>query len=106
MTRVSDRARRWSAAVLLAWATLGGCASPSPRGTHEGKLLDNKVSAERVQAALRRAGSEFRHVEVTASTEGITLTGHVASAEARSRAEGIAKDVDRQVSLEDQVSVR
>ncbi len=106
MTRVTDRARRWCAALLLAAATLGGCASSNPQGTHEGRLLDNKVSAERVQAALRKAGPEYRHVEVAGSREGITLMGRVPSAEARSHAEGIAKNVDPQVNVSDQLSVR
>ncbi len=106
MSRVSDRARRWSAAVLLVTATVGGCATSGPPGSPEGKLLDDKVSAERIQAALRRAGPEFRHVEVAGSRDGITLRGRVASAEARSRAEGLARDVDPQVNVRDQLSVR
>ncbi len=105
MTRGTDRARRRFAALLLA-ATLGGCATSSPQGTHEGKLLDNKVSAERVQAALRKAGPEYRHVEVAGSREGITLTGRVPSAETRSRAEGIARNVDPHVNVSDRLGIR
>ncbi len=106
MIRISQRARRYIAATLLASATLSGCASSNPERTHEGKLLDNKVTAERVHAALRKAGPQFRDVGVHASKKGITLTGTVASAEARSRAEEIAKDVDPRVELSDRVSVR
>ncbi len=106
MNRISRGGRRCLGAVLLAWVTASGCASANPQSTHEGKLLDNKVTAERVHAALRRAGPRFSHVEVNASREGIALTGRVASAETRSRAEEIAREVDPQVNLTDQVSVR
>ncbi len=106
MIRASRWGRRCLGAALLAWVTSSGCASANPQSTHEGKLLDNKVTAERVHAALRRAGPQFREVEVSASREGIALTGSVASAETRSRAEDIAKKVDPRVNLSDQVSVR
>lgn len=93
------------AAIVLA-AAASGCASSSPQRTHEGKLLDHKVTAERIHAALRRAGPRFEHVQVDGSREGITLSGSVASAETRSRAEEIAKEVDAHVRLRDEVSVR
>ncbi len=99
-------ARRTLVAVLFASATWTGCATNNPQGTHEARLLDNKVTAERVHAALRRAGPQFRHVEVTASRDGITLTGKVSSADARSRAEEIAKEVDPGAKLGNHVTVR
>ncbi len=106
MSRCS-RWKRWClAAMLLASSAWIGCASSNPNRTHEGRLLDNKVTADRVHAALSKEGPEFRHVEVTGTREGITLKGSVASAETRSRAEEIAKHVDRSVALRDRLSVR
>ncbi len=106
MIRLSRRARRCLGAVWVAAAISSGCAPSNPHATHEAHLLDNKVTAERVQAALRRAGPEFRHVEVSASREGIALTGRVGSAEVRSRAEEIAKQVDPHVDMRNRVIVR
>ncbi len=105
-----NRLWRWAGwclpATLLASATPSGCASPGRPAAHEDRLLDHKVTAERIHAALRRAGPRFRDVAVAASRERITLTGTVASAEARTRAEAIARDVDPTVKLDDEVSVR
>lgn len=106
MIPYSRSASRYVAVILLASATATGCAANNPQGTHEARLLDNKVTAERIHAALRKAGPRFRHVEVTASRDGITLTGKVSSADARSRAEEIAKEVDPGAKLGNQVSVR
>ncbi len=104
-----SRGSRWGRrcfALGLAAAIASGCASSNPEGTHEPALLDIKVTAERVHAALRKAGPEFRHVEVDASRDGIALTGSVASGETRSRAEEIAKEVNPGVSVSNRVSVR
>ncbi len=98
--------RRCATRALLLSLALSGCASSNPQGTHEGRLLDNKVAAERVHAALRKSGPQFRHVEVDASKEGLTLIGSVASSEDRSRAEEIARGVERDVHLTDELSVR
>ncbi|WP_243371661.1 BON domain-containing protein [Geotalea sp. SG265] len=85
-------------AVLL----LCGCASR--QGPHEGNLLDNKVTAQRVHSALKDAG--LKHVRVSASRDGITLTGTVRSEEERSRAEQVAKGVQRAMELKNELQVR
>lgn len=102
----SRSARRYLTAIWLASAAWTGCASANPQGTHADHLLDNEVTAQRIHAALRRAGPEFKHVRVTASRDEITLTGSVASAETRSRAEEIAKEVDATAKLGNHVTVR
>lgn len=73
---------------------------------HEGALLDNKVSALRVEEALRKAGPEFDQVEVKATKEAVVLTGVVKSSRDRARALEVAKSVHRKMKLTDQLRVR
>jgi osmotically-inducible protein OsmY len=72
---------------------------------HEGALLDNKVTALRVQEALRKAGPEFQHVEVSGTVNGVTMTGTVQRSADRVRAEEIAKSVHRAMKLKNELRV-
>jgi osmotically-inducible protein OsmY len=70
-----------------------GCGGPNMRQVHEAPLLDNKVLQQRVEAALGRAGSDFKNVHVTVDGGDVTLGGNVPSADARARAEEISRGV-------------
>jgi hypothetical protein len=76
---------------LLALA-VGGCAAPV-RQTHDPHLLDNHVLQQRVEAALRRAGADFKEVRAQAAGGTVELTGQVASEAARGRADEVARGV-------------
>lgn len=72
---------------------------------HEGPLLDNKVTALRVQEALKKAGAGFEQVEVHGSAAGVTMSGTVKSAAERNRAEEIAKSVHREMKLKNEIKI-
>lgn len=81
-----------------------GCAS-NPNHTHRGNLLDDKVTIQRVQAALKRAGQEFQYVTVTVNDGEVTLSGKVKTDQLRQRAEEIAKSTDRVTAVKDELQV-
>jgi osmotically-inducible protein OsmY len=72
---------------------------------HEGPLLDNKVTALRVQDALRKGGAEFQQVRVEGTVEGVTLTGTVRSPADKARAAEIAKSVHRAMKLKNELQI-
>ncbi|MBJ6727841.1 BON domain-containing protein [Geomesophilobacter sediminis] len=76
-----------------------------PEPTHEGPLLDNKVTAMRVQDALRQAGPAFQQVTVEGTKEEVVLSGTVKSAAERNRAEEIAKSVHRKMKLKNELKI-
>ena len=92
------------ACFVLALA-LGGCSS-NPSRTHRGNLLDEKVTEQRVNEALKRAGGDFNSVQALATKGVIVLSGTVVSPQLRSRAEQIARSVHRVSELKDDVQVR
>lgn len=71
----------------------------------EGPLLDNKVTALRVQEALRKAGTAYGHVEVTGDVRGVTLSGSVRTQAEKEKAEEIAKTVHRKMKLFNELRV-
>ncbi|HJV65445.1 MAG TPA: BON domain-containing protein [Geomonas sp.] len=83
----------------------GGGQEAQPEKTHEGPLIDNKVAALRVQAALKKEGTEFERVTVEASKEEVILTGTVASAKSRERAAEIARGVQHGIKLKNELKV-
>lgn len=90
--------------IFLALAS-GGCSSNLSR-THRGDVLDDKVTAQRVQAALNRAGPDFQKIQAQATDGAVVLSGTVSSSEMRSRAEEIARSIHRVNQLTDEVQVR
>lgn len=86
---------------------LTGCAS-NPEKTVHGSLLDDKVTTERVRAALDRASqTDFKRVQINTSASGaVVLSGTVASPEIQKRAVQIARSVDRVKSLTDHLKVQ
>lgn len=92
-----------AAGIALA---LCGCNS-NPNKPHEGALIDDKVTSQRVKAALNRAGPQFKNVHVTTTGEGtVTLSGSVNSEQDRSRAETAARSVYRVKDLQDDLQVK
>jgi osmotically-inducible protein OsmY len=88
------RRRSVIAGLLLAGLMVAGCGEGNPMGTtHEGQLLDNDVLQQRVRAALRRGGADFKDVRAQAMSGTVLLTGGVTSERARARAEEIARGV-------------
>jgi osmotically-inducible protein OsmY len=84
-----------------------GCAS-NPEKTLHGNLLDDKVTTERIRAALDRASqTDFKQVQInTSATGAVVLSGTVASPEIQKRAVQIARSVDRVKSLTDHLKVQ
>lgn len=91
--------------VLPCLAFITACSSNISR-THRGDLLDDKVTAQRVQAELGRAGNDFKNVHADATNGVVVLSGSVRSPEVRSRAEQIASSVRRAGKVEDNVQVQ
>lgn len=83
----------------------GGGKEANPSATHEGPLIDNKVIAQRVQAALQQEGAEFQHVTVDATKEEVVMTGTVPSEKARERAAEIARGVEHKIKLKNELKV-
>jgi hypothetical protein len=70
------------------------------------ELLDDKVTAERVELALRQNGAdEFNHVKVSTSEGVVTLTGFVSNSDAQRRAGKIAVAVHRGQKVNNLVEV-
>jgi osmotically-inducible protein OsmY len=90
---------------ILLVLTAFGCASNVGR-THRGDLLDDKVTTERVSAALSRAGDDFKNVKVESRDGVVILSGSTKSPEIRSRAEEIARSTHRVTSLEDRLQIQ
>lgn len=89
---------------LLAASLLSACKSNQDR-THDAGLLDDKVTTQRVLAALQRGGPDFRSVKVETTSGSVVLSGTVPSPEARHRAELLAKTVNRVSKLRDEIDV-
>lgn len=89
----------------LACLVLTACSS-NPSRTYRGDVLDDKVTTERVQAELSRAGSAFKDVHASATNGVVTLNGNVRSPKIRSRAEDIARKIHRVANVEDNVQVQ
>ncbi|HJV33994.1 BON domain-containing protein [Geomonas sp.] len=83
----------------------GGAKPANPSATHEGPLIDNKVVALRVQAALKKEGAEFDKVTVDATKNEVVLTGTVATSKARERAEEIARKEEHGIKLKNELKV-
>ncbi len=90
--------------VILGFLLLG-CSSSQNR-THRADLLDDKVTAQRLQAAFKEAGGELAGVQAGVTNGVIILTGSVSSPELRARAEEVARSVHRGTKLKDEVQVR
>jgi osmotically-inducible protein OsmY len=83
-----------------------GCGGANLRKSHEGALLDNKVLQQRVEAALRREGKDFQKVHVAADGGTVTLSGSVASTQARGRAEAISRGVYGVEKTENEINLQ
>ena len=84
---------------------IGGCGS-NPAKTQRPDLLDDKVTAGRVDAALRRAGPDFDHVTSRATGDQVTLTGQVRTPQEKTRAEEVARSVKRVHELQNEIQVQ
>lgn len=86
-------------------AALTACSSPKSGKTHDPTLLDDKVTAQRVSAAVQSGGPELKNVKVTTSNSHVVLSGTVQSAAAKDHAESLAKGVPRVTHLDDNIEV-
>ncbi len=91
--------------AALLTVLLAGCNSAHPDRTHNADLLDDKVTAQRVQAALQRAGPQFNHVHAGVTNGTVVLSGSVSSPQLRQQAEDIAKSSHRARKLENDLDV-
>jgi len=89
---------------LLA-ALLSACGVDRAR-THHGQLLDDKVTNQRVYAALTNAGTDFKDVQVQTTNGVVVLNGTVESPEIRGQAERIVRSVPRVNVLKDNLQTR
>ncbi len=96
----------WLLALGLALAlAVAGCGSTMTR-THEGSLIDDKVTAQRVSTVLRDGGPDFRGVRVKANKGVVELNGTVPSAQARERAEALARGLPDVNGVQDNLVVQ
>jgi osmotically-inducible protein OsmY len=93
-----------SAAIWIL-LTIAGCGS-NPQRTHSPDVLDDKVTAARVEQALRRSEPTFNHVAARAEEGRVILRGKVPSVEAKSRAEEIARGVNRVKEVENDLRIQ
>ncbi len=93
------------ALALSAVVSLSACTS-SPSRTHDPDLLDDKVTTQRVSAALSNAGPDFQGIKVETRKQVVVLTGTVRSSEIRQRAEQLAKSVQRDAKLDDRIEIK
>jgi osmotically-inducible protein OsmY len=71
------------------------------------ELLDDKVTTERVELALRRNGAdEFNHVKVSTSEGVVTLTGFVSNSDAKRRAEKVAEETHRATHVQNEIQIK
>jgi hyperosmotically inducible periplasmic protein len=101
MTQVNKHVFYIGLAVLAALGA--GCKSDPDRT--RATLLDDKVIAERVAAALRVGGPHLKSIKVQTDHGVVTLTGTVPSLQERARAESLAKNVDNVSKLADHLEV-
>lgn len=85
--------------------TMSGCHTANPNHTYDATVLDDKVTSQRVQAALKRAGPAFNNVHVSTNNGTILLAGSVKSPQDHERAEEIARSVHRVTGLEDDLKI-
>jgi osmotically-inducible protein OsmY len=65
------------------------------------QFIDDKVTAERVQAALVGQGTyDYSHVQVTSTNGAVTLTGSVQNESAKQKADALAHSIHRVKSVE------
>ncbi|HWB52792.1 MAG TPA: BON domain-containing protein [Tepidisphaeraceae bacterium] len=93
-------------AIALLPLILLGCNHTSLHKVHEAPLLNNKVLQQRVEAALRRAGSDFASVHVNANGGAVLLSGTVRSASVRAQAEKISRGVYGVDKIDNQLTLK
>src|SRR5690348_7850800 len=64
------------ALIIFPCLIITACSSNISR-THRGDLLDDKVTAQRVQAELSRAGNDFKNVHANSTNGVVVLAGSV-----------------------------
>jgi osmotically-inducible protein OsmY len=83
-----------------------GCARRHPHEQHTHAFLDDKVTAERVKAALSSSASyHFPNVQVTATNGTATLSGFVSNEEQKAQAVALAQSIHRVKKVETQLQV-
>ncbi len=93
----------WIGAGAAAMA-LTGCTGGHPHEQRTGELLDDKVTAERVQEALRsNAAYDFPHVQITSANGTVTLSGSVENEQQKQKAAAIARSIHRVKTVENRI---
>ncbi len=92
--------------VLTLTILVTGCSSSNPNRTHRGDLLDDKVTAQRVESALMRSGNAFRGVQASVTNGVVVLTGSVSTPGAKLRAEQIVRQLQRVRDVNNELQVR
>lgn len=98
------------AALIIAAANLAvieGCGSPPPHEKRTGRLLDDKVTAARVRAALTNNISyEFPRVVVATTNGTVTLSGYVENEVQRREATTLTQSVGRVTKVENVLQIQ
>jgi len=93
--------------AIAALLVLVGCGSLHPHERRTGQLLDDKVTAGRVQAALtNNAAYNFPHVLVSATNGTVMLSGYVENEAQKQQAAALAQSVDQVKKVENSVQLR
>jgi osmotically-inducible protein OsmY len=91
--------------VVAVCLWLSACSGPHPNRTHRGDLIDDKVTAQRVSSALAAKGEDFAQVHARASNGVVVLSGTVANAQLRARAQEIVQNLARVQKVENQLQI-
>ncbi len=107
MSSASIHRRILSSIAVGLLLSLSGCLLHHHKEQIGAPMLDDKVTTERVEAALQANGrQEFRGVQVRTQDGVVTLTGVVPNESTRTRAAQIASTVHRVRKLQNEVQVR
>lgn len=110
--RAIEQHLKWGQrAVLASLATVIVLAASGCFGGHHkqrgANLLDDKVTASRVESALQGGGTnQFAEVHVASTNGVITLSGSVGSEEQKEKAERLATGVHRVHSVKNEIAVK
>jgi hypothetical protein len=103
MKMLTMHGKRIARSILLV-LMLSACSS-NPNRTHRGELIEDKVTEQRVQSELSRAGPDFKGIHVQSTNGVVVLSGTASSSQIRARAEKIARGVGTAIRLRDEVRV-
>jgi osmotically-inducible protein OsmY len=97
----------WASIFVIVQIGVFNACKTHPHKHIVAELLDDKVTTERVELALKRSGAdEFNHVKVNTSEGVVTLSGFVSNSDAKQRAEKVAEETHRATHVQNELQVK